>query len=58
MRIKCRGYEGHVISMDGTESIIRLSEEYKIEWYDIAIRSDDGAKIVLTRVRSVEIEVQ
>lgn len=60
MRVKCRGCEGKLIYLDATETAeIHTVDGIKcvIAWYDISIRSDDGAKIVLTRVNPEEVEV-
>ena len=60
MRVKCRGYEGKLIYLDATETAeIHTVDGIKcvIAWYDISIRCDDGAKIVLTRVKPEEVEV-
>lgn len=50
MRVKCRGYEGNLIFLDAAGECIVSA------WCDIVIRSDDGAKIELSRVKEREIE--
>lgn len=59
MKIKCRGYSGELVSLDATEaavSTVSVDILYDIEWYDIEIRTEDGAKISLSRVKKNEIE--
>lgn len=62
MKIECRGYAGNLINLEATEEYEagigrgRLPH-YTTQWYEISIRTDDGAKITLSAVSEREIRV-
>lgn len=60
MKIKCRGYEGDILSLEAYDTIERNEEgylQYKIDCYEIVIRVMDGVEIMLKNVKRNEIEV-
>lgn len=61
MRIKCRGYYGKLLSIEANENAVQTLKgdiTFNTAWYDIEIRTDDDAKVCLSRVKEREIHIE
>lgn len=56
MNIKCRGYEGTLIRLESCGNMTAGGEFHAV-WYEVKLRTHDGATVSLSRVKEEEIEI-
>lgn len=56
MKVKCRGFEGNLISISPTNKITRLSDYHQTYLYTIQISIDQMQEITISGVSDEDIE--
>lgn len=56
MKVKCRGFEGNLISINPTTEIKELRDKQKIYLYTIQISIDQMQEITISGIRDEDIE--